>query len=218
MFFETARCGSPDAALSGPLSPMKKPPSLTHLSHFFFSQPLLSSQSLLTQTQSQQHANNGCQQPFDSAWCLTQGPLQKMVCRMTRFCVTVSADDALSLITKVLEENGFQTKFPFSYQVVASMLGPKNNMGIIVNVYDMFDDGHPKVLVDFRRSNGDGLAFKRWFTNIRRLLHGVITPSGGQWMKDHGLVSGPDQQADGIRRRLNVSSPPLSQEGEDDDG
>jgi hypothetical protein len=121
---------------------------------------------------------------------------------MTRFCVTLTALDALQTIVDACENCGFKTRrAPFnqvvhlrvrsfnmrvSFKLLISDV--KDRLSFVVNVYEMQDAGTRKVLVDFRRSKGDGLDFKRAFIQLRNGLGVVICKQSDAWLEMQGLV------------------------------
>ncbi|KAH7729132.1 Serine/threonine-protein kinase Chk1 [Aphelenchoides avenae] len=82
----------------------------------------------------------------DYAQSIRTNVLQKMVRRMTRFFVTLPVSEAVKAV----------------------------KAAVVVTVYKMYEVSFEKVLVDLRRSKGDGLEFKQMFLALRGELNHVI--------------------------------------------
>uniref|UniRef100_A0A0M3HNL0 non-specific serine/threonine protein kinase n=1 Tax=Ascaris lumbricoides TaxID=6252 RepID=A0A0M3HNL0_ASCLU len=147
-------------------------------------------------------------------------PLQLLVRRMTRFCVTVSVVEALRRIIEACESSGFEAKKRTSNQLAVS---DRREMSFMVAIYEMANIGGRKraavgccfirrplllndeelehfcthtiaafaikqVMVDFRRSRGDGIEFKRAFVVLKKKLGVIVCKEGTDWLEKHGLV------------------------------
>uniref|UniRef100_A0A336L1Y4 non-specific serine/threonine protein kinase n=2 Tax=Culicoides sonorensis TaxID=179676 RepID=A0A336L1Y4_CULSO len=120
---------------------------------FCFSQPTMMDDLLLcTQMNATQCAN----------------PFQRLVKRMTRFCVSTSFDETVQKLTSVLENLGFQYK-THDDNVVTIMTTDRRKADLIFKVTLLEMEG--KILLDFRLSKGCGLDFKRGFMKIRDTLN-----------------------------------------------
>ena len=106
---------------------------------------------------------------------------------MTRFFVEVSVPEALKNIEKAAEFCDCEFKMVSSHQV---FLIPRKNQDLclVATVYEMQEDNTRKVLIDFRRSKGDGLDFKRMFVELKKALSKIICPNSHGWLEKHGLV------------------------------
>ncbi|KAK6027348.1 kinase domain protein [Ostertagia ostertagi] len=98
-------------------------------------------------------------------------PMAMMVRRMTRFCVTVCGAEVL-LITY-------------------------RDMSFMVTIYEV----PTKVLVDCRRSRGDGLEFKRAFLLLKASLSDIISKEGESWMESRGLTCSQNAEVASWTRR-----------------
>lgn len=133
----------------------------TDRTEFAFSQPtkvddlLLCSQIQATQTQSSQ-AN----------------ALYRVIKRMTRFYVRVSCENVASQMEKYCASKKFNYKMD-DCGVITISIADKRMMPLIVKVNIIGING--KTLLDFRRSKGCGIEFKKEFIQIKRYLESVIT-------------------------------------------
>ncbi|VDK22560.1 unnamed protein product [Anisakis simplex] len=114
-----------------------------------------------------------------------QGPLQLLVRRMTRFCVTVGIDEAMERIIEVCEASGFDAKKRGHNWLTVS---DRREMSFMVTIYEMGSHATKKVMVDFRRSRGDGLEFKRAFIALKEKLDLIVCKEGTDWLERLGLV------------------------------
>ncbi|KAJ1346334.1 hypothetical protein KIN20_001096 [Parelaphostrongylus tenuis] len=107
-------------------------------------------------------------------------PMALMVRRMTRFCVTVSGAEVVTRIIAVCTNLGFLAL----EKANKTLLITYRDMSFIVTIYDL----PSKVLVDCRRSRGDGLEFKRAFLLLKTRLSSIINKDGESWMESRGLT------------------------------
>ncbi|CAD6197335.1 unnamed protein product [Caenorhabditis auriculariae] len=122
---------------------------------------------------------------------LSQGntdPTQRFVRRMTRFCVNVDCNEALSRINSESETAGLVAKWKTENQLIVT----QRDMSFVVTGYEMLYNGVKKVMLDFRRSRGDGLQFKRTFLLLRDSVQDIICTEGNDWLAEYGLT--PTQQ------------------------
>ncbi|VDK84359.1 unnamed protein product [Onchocerca ochengi] len=107
-------------------------------------------------------------------------PLALLTRRMTRFCVTKRAYEMMSIIKDRLD-------FKFTCMQRApnmmSISGPRNRMCYMVTIYEMM------VIVDCRRSHGDGIEFKRAFLDFKQRLDDVICEASSIWLQRQGLTT-----------------------------
>ncbi|XP_063697247.1 serine/threonine-protein kinase grp [Culicoides brevitarsis] len=119
---------------------------------FCFSQPTMMDDMLLcTQMNATQCAN----------------PFQRLVKRMTRFCVTTSFDETVQKLTDALEKLGFKYK-THDENLLTIMTTDRRKADLIFKATLLEMDG--KIMLDFRLSKGCGLDFKRGFIKIRETL------------------------------------------------
>uniref|UniRef100_A0A915Q7T3 non-specific serine/threonine protein kinase n=1 Tax=Setaria digitata TaxID=48799 RepID=A0A915Q7T3_9BILA len=117
-------------------------------------------------------------------------PLALLARRMTRFCVTKRANELMPIIKDRLD-----IKYTCVRRApnIMSISGPRNRMCFVVTVYEMMGDDGRKVMVDCRRSHGDGIEFKRAFLDFKKRLSDVICEAGNLWLEQQGLVEKFDQ-------------------------
>ncbi|VBB31432.1 unnamed protein product [Acanthocheilonema viteae] len=84
-------------------------------------------------------------------------------------------------------------------EIYMSISGPRNHMCYVVTVYEMMGKDGKKasftkrmcVVVNCRRSRGDGIEFKRAFLDLKHKLSDVICESSNTWLQRQGLVTIP---------------------------
>lgn len=119
---------------------------------FCFSQPTMMDDLLLcTQMNATQCAN----------------PFQRLVKRMTRFCVSTNFDETVQKLTEVLDKLGYKYK-THDDNVVTIMTTDRRKADLIFKATLLEMEGN--ILLDFRLSKGCGLDFKRGFMKIRDTL------------------------------------------------
>ncbi|VDK38878.1 unnamed protein product [Gongylonema pulchrum] len=116
---------------------------------------------------------------------LSQHPLALFARRMTRFCVTVGAAETMTLIKDRLD---FKFTCVRRAPNMMSISGPGNQMVYVITIYEMMGNEGRKVMVDCRRSRGDGIEFKRAFLDLRKKLSDICCVMGNQWLEKQGLV------------------------------
>ncbi|CAB3396910.1 unnamed protein product [Caenorhabditis bovis] len=123
----------------------------------------------------------------------SSNPLKRMVCRMTRFCVNVDAASAIARVSTECECADFSVLQTTAAQLLVST--PRATM--MVNVYTMIANPKikPAVMIDFRRSRGDGIEFKRMFIEVRNRMQNLICSIGNDWLENLGLTP-PSQERD----------------------
>uniref|UniRef100_A0A915EMG6 Non-specific serine/threonine protein kinase n=1 Tax=Ditylenchus dipsaci TaxID=166011 RepID=A0A915EMG6_9BILA len=125
----------------------------------------------------------------DSTQTVQIHPLQKLARRMTRFCVSVSQQEAVASISRICSANGFHVKTQIPQQLVAVSIGRgKHELALVVTIFEMVEDGQRKVLADFRRSKGDGIEFKRIFLIVRKQMESVICKESYDWLVKQGFL------------------------------
>ncbi|KHJ75055.1 kinase domain protein [Oesophagostomum dentatum] len=125
-------------------------------------------------------------------------PMTLMVRRMTRFCVTVCGAEVISRIIAACAYLGFLP----TEKANKTLLITYRDMSFMVTVYEV----PTKVLVDCRRSRGDGLEFKRAFVLLKARLADIISKDGETWMEKRGLTCSQNVQvASWTKRRAELS-------------
>ncbi|KAH7729010.1 Protein CHK-1 a [Aphelenchoides avenae] len=114
--------------------------------------------------------------------------LQKLVRRMTRFCVTVTVPEAVKAVEGACSQLGYTARQITAHQLMLSSSCGKRDLSFLVTVYEMHDINCKKVLVDFRRSKGDGLEFKRMFLSLRNELAQIVCKDSSGWLEMQGLI------------------------------
>ncbi|MCP9262777.1 BMA-CHK-1 [Dirofilaria immitis] len=113
-------------------------------------------------------------------------PLTLLARRMTRFCVTKTTYEMMLIIKDRLD-------FKFTCMQRApnmmSISGPRNRMRYMITIYEMMGEDGRKVMVDCRRSRGDGIEFKRAFLDFKQRLGDVICEADNVWLQRQGLVT-----------------------------
>ncbi|VDL80339.1 unnamed protein product [Nippostrongylus brasiliensis] len=120
-------------------------------------------------------------------------PMAMMVRRMTRFCVTVCGEEVVLRIKAACAELGF---LPVE-KANKTLLITYRDMSFMVTVYEV----PTKVLVDCRRSRGDGLEFKRAFLSLKNRLTDIISKDGESWMESRGLTCSQNAEVASWTRR-----------------
>ncbi|GMR32100.1 hypothetical protein PMAYCL1PPCAC_02295, partial [Pristionchus mayeri] len=111
--------------------------------------------------------------------------LSRLARRMTRFCVTTDVDLTSQKVLSVCRAHGItvQCKTP------TEVIGSRRDVSFIVTIYQMSNIHDDElVMVDFRRSRGDGLEFKRLFHLLKDDFHPIICQMGTNWLEQHGLT------------------------------
>uniref|UniRef100_A0AAF5PUY7 non-specific serine/threonine protein kinase n=1 Tax=Wuchereria bancrofti TaxID=6293 RepID=A0AAF5PUY7_WUCBA len=118
-------------------------------------------------------------------YSVNQHPLALLARRMTRFCVIKRTYEMMSIIKERVDP-----KFTCVQRTtnMLSISGPRNRMCYVVTIYEMMGEDGRKVMVDCRRSRGDGIEFKRAFLDFKHKLRDVICESGNTWLQRQGLV------------------------------
>jgi serine/threonine-protein kinase Chk1 len=114
-------------------------------------------------------------------------PIASLVRRMTRFCVTVTVEEAIAAIEKACKDCNCEWKMATSHQLQLTCLR-NEDLSFIATVYEMIDEGSQRVLVDFRLSKGDGIEFKRKFVEFKKALGKLICKHSSSWLERNGLV------------------------------
>uniref|UniRef100_A0A0R3RJV3 non-specific serine/threonine protein kinase n=1 Tax=Elaeophora elaphi TaxID=1147741 RepID=A0A0R3RJV3_9BILA len=115
-------------------------------------------------------------------------PLELLARRMTRFCVTKRAYEIMSIIKERL---GLKFTCVRRAANMMSVSGPRNHICYVITIYEIMGEDGRKVVVDCRRSRGDGIEFKRAFLDLKHKLSDVICESDNTWLQRQGLVTMP---------------------------
>ncbi|XP_062506521.1 serine/threonine-protein kinase Chk1-like isoform X2 [Corticium candelabrum] len=102
----------------------------------------------------------------------SQTLFQRLVKRMTRFRTSCGVKETMLLTKSALEKLGCLVKRATADEVVASV-SDRTKRDLVFRITFFPLDGD-EVLVDLRRSKGDGLEFKRYFVKISQLLKEII--------------------------------------------
>lgn len=103
----------------------------------------------------------------------SQNPMKHLVKRMTRFNVTLSVEELTKRLSAVLDDLGFQYKFPTLKQIrITTVDRRKSTLTYLVSLIEI---NSLPLLVDFRLSKGDGIEFKRQFRAIKSKLADFIS-------------------------------------------
>ncbi|EFO16442.2 CAMK/CAMKL/CHK1 protein kinase, partial [Loa loa] len=111
---------------------------------------------------------------------ISQHPLTLLARRMTRFCVTKRTYEIMSIIKERMD---LQFTCVQRAPNTISISGPRNHMCYVATIYEMMGEDGRKVMVDCRRSRGDGIEFKRAFLDLKHKLRDVICESGNTWLR-----------------------------------
>ncbi|CAI2354311.1 unnamed protein product [Caenorhabditis sp. 36 PRJEB53466] len=138
-----------------------------------FSQPTCTEDLLLTQHIDMSQNNSNL--------------MQRMVVRMTRFCVNIGIRPATQKVVAACEHARFSVR---SMGPTPRLLVTYQSVSMMINLYPMKMDNAEKalVMIDFRRSRGDGLQFKRMFMEVRNRMTDTICPDGNDWLADAGYT------------------------------
>lgn len=111
-----------------------------------------------------------------------------MVCRMTRFCVNVGVHAASQKVAAASEHSGYNVRLVENSNL--RLLVTCREVSMMVTMYTMTPETGeaPRVMIDFRRSKGDGIQFKKMFLEVRDRMHDVICPNGNNWLADVGFT------------------------------
>lgn len=90
-----------------------------------------------------------------------------------------------------------QTRIPSAEKANKTLLITYRDMSFMVTIYEV----PTKVLVDCRRSRGDGLEFKRAFVQLKAELADVISKDGESWMESRGLTCSQNAEVASWTRR-----------------
>lgn len=157
--------------LSDECLPMSQPELLRNLSEISstkmifdtisFSQPLHPEYMIMSQLD--------CTQGVSQA---TQGVLQRLVRRMTRFIISLKITPAKDKLTNVVDKLKITCRQPTPNNFTLQTVDRRNTiLSFKVQLIEMMEGN---LLVDFRLSKGDGLEFKKVFQRIRKQFDDCI--------------------------------------------
>ncbi|CAJ0582155.1 unnamed protein product, partial [Mesorhabditis spiculigera] len=92
--------------------------------------------------------------------------------RVTRFCVSVDYGAFVERLAEAAKEVMLELKEKPNSSIV--LIDHARNLAIAVSIYPVVLDGQPRCMIDFRRSKGDGLRFKRVYNELRRILEPIV--------------------------------------------
>lgn len=102
-------------------------------------------------------------------------PLEKLARRMTRIAVNLAIPTFSKQLKIVLEQLKYEHRFMDNNMVIVKDVNKLDGCTFVINMLNIVDSGNEdKVLVDFRRSRGDGLLFKKHFLIIKSALIDLI--------------------------------------------
>ncbi|KAG1689530.1 Serine/threonine-protein kinase grp [Nymphon striatum] len=108
----------------------------------------------------------------------SQGPMQRLVKRLTRFFVSTSPHDTIKELKTTFDKLGFSWKLISPGQITITTLDRRKTQLIFkTNIIIMND----RLLVDFRLSRGDGIEFKRKFLQIQNMVHEIVVKGPVMW-------------------------------------
>lgn len=113
-----------------------------------------------------------CTQQILATQTTVQNSLQKLVRRMTRFYLSLGAEDALNELTSVLEKLNLEWTVTSEKVVTVCSIDRRKSPLIFKATVFVIQPG--STLIDFRLSKGDGLEFKRHFLSVRSSMKSFI--------------------------------------------
>lgn len=145
--------------------------SLMNKQNASFSQPTRTDELMLTQHIDMSQTNTNL--------------LDRMVVRMTRFCTKIDMVTTAHQLSNASEEAGFVVRRSANNRLLVTF----SDVSMMITMYPM-DNGpdKPRVMVDFRRSRGDGLQFKKMFVAVKTRMRESICTDGNNWLADYGYV------------------------------
>jgi serine/threonine-protein kinase Chk1 len=109
---------------------------------------------------------------ISSTPCRSQMSFQRYVKRMTRFETGCGVEKTWKLLLEALAKLGCLNKSLATGEIVVS-INDRTKSDLVFKI-SLFPVDEKQVLVDLRRSKGDGLEFKRYFLRIRNLMKTVL--------------------------------------------
>jgi serine/threonine-protein kinase Chk1 len=103
----------------------------------------------------------------------SQTPFQRLALRMTRFYTHVPAEDIWGRLRRTLDKMGLDVK-PSPDQINLTVSTEDRRSSPLVFKASLFEMKKDLILVEFRRSKGDGLEFKKLFKKIKDSLSGIV--------------------------------------------
>uniref|UniRef100_A0A0N5BQR0 non-specific serine/threonine protein kinase n=1 Tax=Strongyloides papillosus TaxID=174720 RepID=A0A0N5BQR0_STREA len=114
-------------------------------------------------------------QVISSASQRMSNPLEKLARRMTRIAVNLTIPIFSQKLSTVLDQLKYEYRLLDSRTMIVKYVNKLDGCSFIINMLSIPDGGNEdKVLVDFRRSKGDGLLFKKHFLAVKSALQDLI--------------------------------------------
>ncbi|CAP26947.1 Protein CBR-CHK-1 [Caenorhabditis briggsae] len=133
-----------------------------------FSQPTRTEDLLLTQNIDMSQNNTNL--------------LERMVCRMTRFCTKFDVPTSYRQLIHASEHAGYEVRQTADNRLLVTF----REVSMMVTLYSLKTES--RVMVDFRRSRGDGIQFKKMFLEVRNRMNDSICVDGQNFLEDCGYV------------------------------
>jgi len=108
----------------------------------------------------------------------SQSPFQKLVKRMTRFWVSTDKETTEKVLREILVKSGYTCKM-ITPGILTVQIVDTRNMVLVFKVTLIEMD--KKILLDFRRSRGCGIEFKRRFTKLKASMEQYIEKGPIMW-------------------------------------
>jgi len=108
----------------------------------------------------------------------SQTPFQKLVKRMTRFWVNTDKETTERELKTKLQKLGYTCKM-ITQGIITVSINYKRGMELVFKVTLIEMD--KKILLDFRRSRGCGIEFKRRFTLLKQSMEAIIVKGPIMW-------------------------------------
>ncbi|GMR58448.1 hypothetical protein PMAYCL1PPCAC_28643, partial [Pristionchus mayeri] len=111
--------------------------------------------------------------------------LTDLIRRMTRFCVTTDVDLTSEKVLSICQTHGITVHCKTTTEMVCT----QHDVTFIVTIYEISNIiDNDLVMVDFRRSRGDGLEFQRLFHLLKNDFLPIICEKGTSWLDQNGLT------------------------------
>eukprot|EP00731_Ephydatia_muelleri_P007103 Em0003g1351a len=103
----------------------------------------------------------------------SQSLFQRLTLRMTRFYTNLASAKVWSRLNQIMKSLAFETRTSMDQAslMISTMDRRKQPLSFKVSIYELKSD---LLLVEFRRSKGDGIEFKKMFRQIRQLCEDMV--------------------------------------------
>eukprot|EP00731_Ephydatia_muelleri_P007105 Em0003g1353a len=103
----------------------------------------------------------------------SQNLFQRLTLRMTRFYTNLASAKVWSRLNQIMKSLAFETRTSMDQAslMISTMDRRKQPLSFKVSIYELKSD---LLLVEFRRSKGDGIEFKKMFRQIRQLCEDMV--------------------------------------------